>query len=179
MIHFPKSHQILKIKIALVLTSLISGLASGQEDVERFNLFTNCAPVRLAVYVQNRNRESAIKSTKEAIESAVESRLRSARIYEKRKTGNYMLIVNLIVLPAVSRSGFRSGVAFSLDFSFHKDLFDPASGLETSAATWDTNILAIEGERPTEAILAVVRTLMDQFVVDYLRVNEQACGKEK
>ena len=63
-----------------------------------------------------------------------------------------------------------------VELEYNKWVFDPLSGEEAYAATWDT------GGTGTHAgnsgfILSTVSGQPDKFLVEYLRVNEAACGK--
>ena len=135
------------------------------EERTRFKLFTNCKPVDLVV--ENLDQAARrIGLTETDIIAAAESRLRSARIYTADKTGPY-LYINVTV----------SRAAFSLRTSLNKRLFDPISGTHSLTETWNRTSTGIHGGK-SGFILSNIAKHMDQFIVQFLRVNEKACEQK-
>ena len=100
--------------------------------------------------------------TEASIQAAVESRLRSARLYES--DGEPILSVRVTV----------SGRAFRADLHYNKLLMDPASALGYPATTWEKGGIGTHGG-DAAYILSGISGYMDEFLVEYLRVNEAAC----
>ena len=130
-----------------------------------FELGNECKPINLAVEEVG-SRGIAMGLTKEAITTTVRSRLRAARLY-RSGSGPY-LYVNVNILPGAT--------AFSVTFEFRKLLSDPKlSGLEGFATTWDR---AMVGQTMNVGyIFSWISQLTDEFIDDYLRVNESACSR--
>lgn len=136
----------------------------AQEDSrERFELYTRCAAMGLAVDLQD-DGDDLDGLTAGRIEQAVRSRLRAARLYRQVSDSDYLLSVYVHVARR----------AFSVDLDFYKPLYDPVSGRTWIAITSEESITGTHG---TDAnfVVSAVSQLMDGFLDDYLRVNEVAC----
>ena len=141
--------------------------AHAQEDVEssvaRFRLFNECKPMSLVVEKLN-DYASTIGLTTDKLQVAVESRLRSARLYDTAEVP--FLYVNVHVVDQ----------AFSISVDYEKLVFDSVSGESNKAKTWTTGSTGMHG-RNAGYILSSVSRHLDQFLVEYLRVNEEHCGR--
>lgn len=138
---------------------------STDELFERFGLFNNCKPVVLRI--ESLSSDAAqIGLTQESIQAAVESRLRSARIYtsDREQSSFAYLYVNVTVV----------GGAVSWSLEFRKVVHDIASDLELQASTWEVGGTGTHGN-DSGYILSAISHGMDLFLVDYLRVNESSC----
>ena len=134
--------------------------ANPVDDRARFELFTDCVPLRIEVLVSK--SDTAISLAMESVQAAVESRLRSARLYSAESP--YLLGVNINVFGSV----------FSVALEFYKWLVDPIAGGSGSALTWKLVAIGTHGNN-AGYIRSTAAENMDQFVVEYLRVNESAC----
>ena len=128
-----------------------------------FQLWSACRPLGLIVEVLPEDAEE-IGLTRERIQTAAESRLRAARLYDAE--ADHYLYVNVNTLGVVGR-------AFSIGVGYKKWLHDEALGIGGMAQTWHTGAAGTGG---ASYILQVVSEHMDRFVVEYLRVNESACA---
>ena len=153
------------VALALVLATPASA-AENVTELDRFELWNDCRPLSVDVHLQD--KESNLGLTEEAIEVAVRSRLRGARIYSQdtNKTNWSLLYIHLHV---VSR-------AYSLTFQYQKVVRDEATKMLFQTTTW------ISGETGThgglsDATLAGVAQRTDKFIDEYLRVNADACGE--
>lgn len=148
----------------LVLAVVILTLAAtgeAQSTLERFQLFNNCQPMDL--FVEGLDSDATgIGLTEQSIQNVVESRLRSARLYDPNATP--YLYANVTVTDR----------AFVATLSYTKWLDDPVTGLSSFATTWDTGAVGSHG-RDANFILSTVSRQMDEFLVEYLRVNDEAC----
>ena len=156
---------ILCIAVFLCLSSMS---AFAEQDVKKtykgFQLFTKCEPIYLLVE-QLPSDALKIGLSKGAIESAVESRLRAARIYSDKSLDSYLSVkVNVV------------GQAFDIDIEFNKTVFDIFTGGSTYAITWKDG--GIGRTSNSEYILSALASLMDEFLVEFLRVNDEACRKK-
>ena len=129
---------------------------------DRFQLWSACRPLNLIVEGLPEDAEE-IGLTEERIQTAAESRLRAARLYDAE--ADHDLYVNVHVV----------GSAFSIGIGYNKLLHDEALDIVGRAQTWDTRAV---GTHVGDAsfILQGVSEHMDLFVVEYLRVNESACA---
>ena len=152
--------------VALALPFSASGAAGEIPDFKRFELFADCRPMRLVV--ENLpDGASKIGLTKEAIQAAAESRLRSARLYRSMLGPPYHhLYVNVNV--------YR--MAFNIVLKFKKNVLDSLSGNTGIAATWDVGSTGTHGGN-ANYILSLISQYLDKFLVEFLRVNEKACEK--
>ena len=148
--------------LALALT-----ITPVQETTDRniFRLFNNCEPMSLVVEVFGDDEDvKKVGLTKERVQFAVESRLRGARLFR-----------SYISLPGLEVRVIVLGGAFSISMRYNKTLFDSVSGKNSFAPTWDRSILGTHGQRGTEYIVSGLSELLDEFLTEYLRVNEAAC----
>ena len=109
---------------------------------------------------------AAIGLTEDAIEVAVRSRLRAARLYSEdyHETAWSHLYVNVNVVDS----------AFGIGVEYRKDVKDLATTLELPATTWDRGSAGTHGQNPN-FILSNVVQYADAFIDEYLRVNADAC----
>ena len=59
---------------------------------------------------------------------------------------------------------------------FKKRVSDSLSGESFFAGTWDSSVTIGTHGRDANYILQSLSELLDRFVLEYLRVNEAACG---
>lgn len=153
--------------LALSLFALLATQAvteSITDRIDRFKLFSNCTPIALLVERLNSDARS-IGLTENALQTTVESRLRSARVYSPGSSAiSPYLYVNVNVV----------GPAFHISLSYHKLVQDSYTDIFDHAITWNTGSTGTHGNDDVY-ILSGVSQLMDQFLVAFLRVNEHAC----
>lgn len=148
-------------------------LLKGQPDLRKagelsvdtfaqFELFSNCQPMELFVYVQGSEQ---IGLAKDSVQAAAESRLRSAQLYENSDGTPFLSIMIRV---------YR--FAFSINVRYHKRVFDYQSGLSFGTVTWKRDTLGSHGGN-SEFILSSVSELLDNFLEEFLRVNHEACEK--
>lgn len=152
--------------LAAVLVAVFPGRHVAAQDtlqrLENFELFTNCAQMTLVV--ENLSDDAAdIGLTRERIQTIAESRLRAARLYDEDVLSPYLHIH----VRVLSRS-------FSIEIAFKKRLFDAESAYCGAATTWNRSGLGTHGGAASY-ILQHLSELLDRFMLDYLRVNEDAC----
>ena len=136
---------------------------SEAQDIDKFKLFTYCETMELVI--ENLGEGAAkIGLTRDRITNAVESRLRSARLYSKENRDQY-LYINVHVV----------GNAFSIGVQFKKKVFDKRSGRSGYATTWEREGAGTHGQDPTY-IVSIIPEYIDSFIVEYLRANEQSCS---
>lgn len=134
-----------------------------------FTFYTACREIGLKLYVDprlfRRQLNDAIDHPiKRKAEAALESRLRSARIYGP-DVRQPILNVRINV--------FRNNRGGAISMSFWKSVFDPLSRVRRMRVTW----MKYEGVRRTDEILPRLSELTDEFLLEFLRVNEKACAR--
>ena len=132
------------------------------EGLARFQLFNECRPIYLTVEGLHSDA-AAIDLTLERISTLAESRLRAARLFT-----DYLLRTYLYINVNVS------GFAFSVSVEYHKWLFDQISDETWSARTWNDSTTGRHGG-DGGYIMQTLSESLDLFVLEYLRVNEDAC----
>ena len=154
------------VPLAVLLLGSIVPSAVGQEqpsDHERFQLFNDCQPMGLII---ERLPDSAkdLKLTTRRLRTVAESRLRSARLYDASAFGSYFYVnVNLV------------RQAFNLNVEYHKLLHDRGTDMSFKAKTWGMGFNGIAARTGGDYIVSTLSEYMDQFLIEYLRVNESAC----
>ena len=150
---------------------------------ERFQLFNNCRPMRL--HVSSLGAAADIGLTEARIQTLAESRLRAARLYDAWKT-SYEDIRSgkaeeriydpslKVTIEAFSRT--NRGGAVSLKVQFRKVLQDPISGRDGVATTWERGSYGTYSGDDTDFVMQHLSELVDEFVLEYLRLNEPACA---
>ena len=148
--------------LAIVAAAPAGGAAAQDvSEFDRFQLFNECRPMRLVVE-ETPAAAAEIELTAAAIQAAVESRLRSARLYDA--DAGPILYVNVNVV----------GLAYSLRLEYTKFLYDRVTDDSRFATTWLITSTGTHG-RNAAFILSGLAGHMDRFLVEYLRVNESAC----
>ena len=150
------------VALALFFFALEVAGQSMSEELARFMLFADCQPMYLLVEGLPSDA-SDIGLTKESIQTTAESRLRSARLYNSSKRFPY-LYINVNV----------AGGAYNISLLYHKIVYDPLSESSSFAPTWNIGGAGTHGGR-ADVILSTVSQYMDKFLVEFLRVNEEAC----
>ena len=151
-----------------------TGLISSEEA---FELWNDCQPIAFSVHLQGKNEASKIGLTKEAIETAVRSRLRSARIFkddpDRRRSISLPPKVNGFLQVSVT----LTAVSLDMSMGFEKVMTDEASRYVGWTPTgWWRGLL---GEHVDDGyyFLSGIAPVIDEFIDDYLRVNESACSR--
>ena len=168
----------------LVLVFAVAGAAQSTEidsrdllaeaeqvlrDQKMFELFNNCRAVPVLAGLASEGDVDGL--TKAAIHDLAELRLRSARLYggtlpevSPQKVGNGYLSISVDVVG----SAFGSGVEFQ-----RRAFINAGGGWVT---TWKHGRIGTH-DGDGDYILQSVGIAVDNFVLEYLRVNEEACGR--
>ena len=147
----------------------------GEAARERFQLYNYCRPIDFIVSfnLTNNNSETVQGLTAEDLQAAVESRLRAARLYDSEAPSYLFVYVHLMG----SRVGGRHvGWVESTNVSLNKLVWDQASAQRSFASTWERSATGtVPDSAVRESVLGSIRGYMDEFLAEYLRVNEAAC----
>ena len=144
-------------------------------SVERFKLFNNCKPMFLQIVYSS---DGTYPITKEQIHHALERRLRLARLFAVtpddlgQPHGNDPLSrfdaieikTVLLVVAGINNKEIH------IRFSYRKPVLDIISGQVHLADT-----LSYSAQFPANLAQTWLSNEMDQFLTDYLRVNEASC----
>ena len=140
--------------------------------IKRFEFFNNCEQIGLIVEKQEESPE--VDLTEKAITNSVESRLRSARIFTDEASDSFLAVNVQIVGEAYNVS---VGLAKSLeDHRFSKHLSPlPLVG---PAYTWH---MASTGTHAGQGgfILSQLSQIVEEFLVEYFKVNQKYCSKKR
>ncbi len=154
----------------LGLLALVMVAATGQDletRYDRFRLFNNCEPMRLSVADLTGDPDAAdIELTTERLVVAAESRLRGARLYTEDLDQPHPV---LELMVNIARA------AFSTSLRYQKPVRDLATSEVTLATTWEVGATG-QHSGDAEFIVSSVSRHLDQFLTEYLRVNEAACS---
>ena len=190
--------NLVKLVIPAVAAALLVpavGEAQGPgSPQERFALFTSCGPVNVEVFVTN---SGASNVTQEAVEVMAVNRLEEAGIYAPRDQPAWGL---LRVTGFITTQPVPGGVAqtiYIIRLRFMKLLYDQLSDPELAAdrgrlssdslgaalrwihwaPTWESprpGIGFFAGRRD-DLIAGTIRNMLEEFVTEYLRVNQGSC----
>ena len=176
----------------IVLLNLLCALPlAAQEKFPfewvRFELFNACRPLWVDIDITDLSSDAAaIGLTKEDLQAAAESRLRSARLYLGR--GSMMAVIRgeadlrrkiTTALDWQNRGGLSVEVVveerqFSMSVEFKKRLTDEFQN-DNVATTWDRRIRRWHVMSGKNYIVQEFSQILDEFLTGYLRVNEAAC----
>ena len=148
--------------VAVAAPAQIPRMPKSTREIDRFKLYDECRPIGLMVFAIGDTQGV----TKDRLQVAAESRLRAAGLYSETVAPS--------VNSALSLSVEASGRVFSVSVRFRK-LVSDVYGLSWGAPTWELSGNGTHGGRPS-FIMENVRTYLDEFFVEYLRVNARACG---
>lgn len=160
-----REQQTLSLILVLALAAPLAGQAvSLLDDVDRFQFFTECAPVGSLVLVQG-DQADEIGLTEERVRTMVESRLRAARLY-RPTAGVPFLLVRILTLD--------NGPAYTYQLQLQKWLRDDITGVEKGGTTWEDLSIGTHGG-DAGFIMQGLSEMLDHFILEYLRVNEAWC----
>ena len=150
----------------------------AKERLKKFNLYNGCLPMKLVVEDLSAD-EKEIGLSKEAIQNALESRLRAAHLYQTLENLPETLKRGRLLFPGKGFHTFlyvRVSVvspAFDITLRYNKLFTDGLSGVNSYASTWDIGTTGIA----TDAgfIMNALAGHMDNFIVEFLRINEPDC----
>ena len=139
---------------------------TASERWDRFRLWTACSDVNLEVLWPDLKEDQGTR-----LETIIRSRLRSARIFGG--TENRVPVFNVTV-----EIGYGNMVFYDTTSSLSKWSTDTTTGYQGSRHSWrgPGNFgYAARVDRAHDSIAESVRGMIDQFIDEYLRVNEPAC----
>lgn len=155
--------------ISILTTASLAGQAvpTPADDFDRFELFTRCQMLSIVVDVQG-DEAGKINLTERRVRTMVESRLRAARLYNSVSHVHPALWVSIITL-------YDGSPAFATQVWLSKWVRDDTTGLERGAVTWQRLRLGTHGG-DAGYVMQGLSERLDEFILDYLRVNEAWCS---
>ena len=158
------------ILVLLVAASVSLGVAKAEvsESYYRFMLFNHCGPIPVMVMGLSKDAEG-IGLSQDSLQTALESRLRSARLYKPISSMDDVLNPHLTLRVGVLNH------AFSIDLSYVKWVCHPDTDECGTTPTWSSTAFGTHSG-DGGYIRSAVSEKIDQFLVEYLRVNEESCG---
>ena len=162
---YPTTKKYLTLSLLVIVSWLLSGAAWAENVTrfDRFKLWDNCQAMDLIV-VSTSKDTADIRLAEETIATTVRSRLRAARLYDASALPFVRVYVQIV------------GSAFRTDLRYYKMVKDLASSHENAATSWSTGSTGTHG-RDSGYILSTVSEHTDEFIDEYLRVNEEACTR--
>ncbi len=153
----------------LAMPVIAEDLDANSADFDIFQLGQPCVgPVGFLLAVISEDAKE-IGLTQEAVDAAVRSRLRGARIYDQ--TTFFPL---LVVSINVAGQAFVISVELAQKVYREVALGNDVRNISGPAVTWSTVVLGTHGHDPG-FILQSLNGQIDKFIDEYLRVNEKAC----
>ena len=148
-----------------------AGVVDGETRQEQFQLYNACKPMDIDVALQ---ADSAVEGLSEKnIQAAIESRLRTARLYDSWPSTSLSAYVHIM---SAGVGSIQTGWVYTIDLRFNKRVRDEASVVSRLAPTWERGSLGTASmDSVADAIVNSIRDRMDEFLAEYLRVNEDAC----
>lgn len=146
----------------------VSEASAPVDFLDRFDLFTWCSPVQLAVRVKDYGDDLDLEE--DDVARAVRSRLRGARIYspDSESPNSEQFTPRLaVVIQAV-------GLAFSIRVGLVLPVERTDLGGWREVTTWATGSLGTHSGDGSY-VLGILSRRMDEFIDEYLRVNDEAC----
>ena len=156
----------------------VVGLGNGS-----FGLFTHCRPVGLASLQIMSSWGEVDEQLSERSRRIIESRLRSAGIYDSAwEVGSENPILRIVV-DYKDMAGLEAPMEVQgFTLTLLKRLYDPASGVNGYPVTYRQfpsryigTMYRTSRGAASSAYLLELRKAVDDFITEYLRVNEKAC----
>ena len=152
-----------KILVFSLLIFLFAVPANGVTDREKFELYNNCKPFGLQIFLI----DSSAK--REVLRNLIESKLLSARIAYYMTPVDKKVVINEDLAVSVI-CGVQSSLC-SIDSRFTKHGVI-SYGVSSWAFTWVDRKTTPPGR---SSVLSAVSESIDKFIVGYLKVNQKDC----
>jgi len=127
-------------------------------ELTRFSLFNECRPVGVGL-VMGTGIQPGIGAN---IRDMMQGRLRAAKLLSKDVVGDAAYL------------DFTASSS-EANLSYHRNLNDTINGSSGMAATWESH-RTTNGN--SDHIKLSASELIDEFILEYLHVNEDACSQE-
>ena len=159
--------------VAWIQPGLIKAQSNLENRLNRIKLYNHCRPMELLVESPSASA-TAEGITEELLRWAGESRLRAARLYTDSSTDAGSTI--LYIRGDLFHQTFGKSIV-ELWVDYLKVAYDPESGKETARSIWSKKFRRHVEFRFQKTVREELPKLVDQFLVEYLRVNEKDCPR--
>ncbi len=134
-------------------------------------LRTGCRRVTVSVFVEDEAQSLGVAES-ERLETMDESRLRAARLYQPQQSER-LPVLNVDVEALVG----DATNAYTVQVEFYRIMLNPDTERGVAVATWRRGSFGYFGSRAkvSDSVQATVSDFVDEFILDYLRVNEDSC----
>ena len=164
-----------RVVFVAALVAIAAGVCAASESrpkakgsIEEFKLYTKCVGVSLVVEHKSQGTEETGLKRKQIV-AAVESRLRSAGLYQSSFFG--FTEGSVVFLPHLYMHVNVIGQSFYVLLELKKWVHEPLSGQLNYTQTWRSETSGIHGTS-SRRILSSVRDLTDQFIEEWNKVNK-------
>ena len=148
-----------KILILSLLVVLFAVPASGVTEHEKFQFYNQCSPVSL-YWVELNEDAKKLGITEKTVRNLVESRLRSARIYDEKSESSLLAEINVFENYFTVYLGYFPVVRSLGGYGVAETWRKTASGTH-------------KGNK--NSILSPFPEYIDEFINEYLKVNQKDC----
>ena len=146
-------------------------------DTELYDkLYTGCAHVEALVTVEDQASRLGVAEERR-LKVMAESRLRAARLYPS-PTPALEITVKAPALDITVQALDGDGTnAYTARVAFVRPMLNPITEGRLWVTTWKRGSFGYFGDRadPSGSVQANVSDFVDEFILDYLRVNEGSC----
>ena len=140
------------------------------EERDRFELFNECQSVGLDVVLIDEDGDLP-DLTEERIQTLAESRLRAARLFSQQGIiSNRTLLTGILPISVTVTEQLVSG-----SVRLTKPVNDTRSGVTGFIPTWERSFMGTH-RGDADPTMQRLSELVDTFVLEYLRVNEESCN---
>ena len=137
-------------------------------ELERFQLFNNCAPMHLIVVEDLPESEWEVPANEKHLHELALGRLQIARLYGGPDSDSLLEIrVGVLLIP-------NQGRVFNIGLRYYKEMSDPATGITMPAPAWIDGGLGAQNT-DDDFVIAKLSKHLDDFLTEYVRVNKEAC----
>ncbi|MDE2772084.1 MAG: hypothetical protein OXI46_00030 [Gemmatimonadota bacterium] len=134
------------------------------QGIERFELFTDCALLPLVVLAESEELE-------ERLRAMAERRLRAARLYGPQGPDARFMPGDF---PTLAVEVVTVSPAFMYTVALRKWLVDEIANVMWKVPAWQRSLVGTYAN-DTDFIVQGVSETLDEFILEYLRVNGSAC----
>ena len=171
----PTPRRRLSVPTVFTLLLISAATASGQSvsEIGDFMLYNACRPMRVAVGSSlSMSDGSTIDLLPDRIQAVAERRLRERGLYPD--LGSESNRPHLVVSVNIDEVCAEKSYAYDITLRYNKLVTDAATGVEHTATTWRSGSGG-SGATDSEFIVESFVELLDGFMEEYLRVNEEDC----
>ena len=153
--------KLLHSAVAMLLVCVVSYAHAEVSMRDIFLLRNGCVGVNLEVSYAKEGA-AHLRLEKDSIETTARSRLRGARIFNSDTYTHFFVSVHI------------ADSSFFIEVSMNKFLSDDDNNVRLLATAWNRYSFGVHGN-DRQGLLGIIGELTDEFIDEYLRVNEEVC----